>query len=136
MNCLLSMVTSCDTSSGSCKNMANVVNLIDKERVAMMPIPCSVMLRNASSEHVPGQGDTSMGQLGPTGGWPRAEKHDNLYDIYKDLAMHDQEANDDGRGDSMEVGEEQRVDGASDKARVLKLETYQWMMAVANTVVL
>jgi hypothetical protein len=131
VNRLLAMMTASDASAGRCEDMA-YIPIADKAQAAVMHIPNSVMLKEAL---VPEQGDPNINQglavfCPPT----QTDKHDNLYAIYTDLTMYDAGVND-REGEYMEI-EEEHIDKGADKAITLMMETYQWMRALANTVVL
>jgi hypothetical protein len=124
---LLSMVKGSDASPGTCENMT-YIPVGDKARAFAMHIPSSVMLRDTICDQAPSQSRASAE--------PRrrlSEERDDLYDIYRDLAMYDERDSDSGEGTRPEEGP---IDREPEKVRTLKLETYLWMRGLANTALL
>ena len=126
VNHLISMMTPSDVSSGKCEDMA-YLPLSDKAQAAVMHIPSSIMLKKAIPDQVLVEGN--RGSIG-NGPLTQADRYDNLYDIYTDIAMYDEGEKD--RRECTET-EEGHTEREPDKAITLMLETYQWMRALVNT---
>ena len=129
INRLLSMISSSDISSGKCRDMA-YITLTDNAQASAMHIPNSILFNNPILEYLPKEGCASTNQESE-GNQPvaQAEEHDNLYDIYPNLAVVDER-----QRECLEI-DERHIDRGGDKGRILKLETYRWMRDLADMAV-